>query len=43
MIRWILFVFLVLYIVVPLLMPIIFSFSVFWQDILPRGVHPTLV
>jgi ABC-type spermidine/putrescine transport system permease subunit II len=37
MIRWILFVFLVLYIVVPLLMPIIFSFSVFWQDILPQG------
>lgn len=28
---------LVLFIVVPLLMPIIFSFSVFWQDILPQG------
>jgi len=37
MIRWILLVFLVLYILVPLLMPIIFSFSVFWQDILPQG------
>ncbi len=37
MIRWILFVFLVLYIVVPMLMPVIFSFSVFWQDILPQG------
>jgi len=36
-IRWILFAFLVLYIVVPLLMPIIFSFSLFWQDILPQG------
>lgn len=28
---------LILYIVVPLLIPIIFSFSVFWQDILPQG------
>jgi len=37
MIRRILFVLLVLYIVVPLLMPVIFSFSVFWQDILPQG------
>ena len=37
MIRWILFVFLVLFIVVPMLMPVIFSFSVFWQDILPQG------
>lgn len=30
-------IFLILYIVVPILMPIIFSFSVFWQDILPQG------
>lgn len=37
MIRWILFVLLVLYIIVPILMPVIFSFSVFWQDILPQG------
>jgi putative spermidine/putrescine transport system permease protein len=29
--------FLILYIIVPLLMPIIFSFSVFWQDVLPEG------
>lgn len=29
--------FLILYIAIPVLMPIIFSFSVFWQDILPEG------
>jgi putative spermidine/putrescine transport system permease protein len=28
---------LILFIVVPLLMPIIFSFTKFWQDILPQG------
>jgi len=28
---------LILYIIVPLLMPIIFSFTRFWQDILPQG------
>lgn len=37
MIRRLLMLFLILYIIVPLLMPIIFSFSVFWQDILPQG------
>ncbi|MCS7286875.1 MAG: ABC transporter permease [Anaerolineae bacterium] len=37
MIRRLLVIFLILYIIVPLLMPIIFSFSVFWQDILPQG------
>jgi putative spermidine/putrescine transport system permease protein len=37
MFRRFLFILLILYIVVPLLMPIIFSFSQFWQDILPQG------
>lgn len=30
-------IFLVLFVVVPLAMPIVFSFSTFWQDILPKG------
>lgn len=37
MFRRFLFYLLVLYIIIPLLMPIIFSFSLFWQDILPQG------
>lgn len=37
MLRRLLLIFLILYIIVPLLMPVIFSFSVFWQDILPQG------
>ena len=37
LIQRVLFVFLVLFIVVPLLMPIIFSFSEVWMGILPRG------
>jgi len=28
---------LILYVIVPILMPVIFSFSTFWQDILPQG------
>jgi putative spermidine/putrescine transport system permease protein len=35
--RKILLILLILYILVPILMPIIFSFSTFWQDILPVG------
>ncbi len=35
--QMVLLVLLVAFIVVPLLMPVIFSFSVYWQDILPEG------
>ncbi len=37
LLQHIIFVFLVLFILVPLLMPVIFSFSEFWQGILPQG------
>ena len=37
MARRLLLIVLILYILVPILMPVIFSFSTFWQDILPVG------
>ncbi|GIV69261.1 ABC transporter permease [Caldilinea sp.] len=37
MLKRLLFLFLISFIVVPLCMPVIFSFSLFWQDIFPQG------